>query len=75
MAGCAVTGKLIYAVSSDGYLGIIDPNNHTVVEKVNLNDQAKAGTGKSLCSPQVVNGCVIVGSETGGLRCFVGKSQ
>jgi outer membrane protein assembly factor BamB len=72
LAGCAFTGKAIYAVSSDGYLARLEPADGKLLEKVYLNDQGKAGTGKSLCGPQVVNGRVIVGSETGGLRCYVG---
>ena len=77
LAGCAFTGKLVYAVSNDGYLAILDPKDGKIVEKKTyLNDQGKAGGGRCYCSPQVVNdganGRVIVGSETGGLRCYVG---
>jgi hypothetical protein len=43
-----------------------------VLEKVYLNDERKAGTGLTLSSPQVVGNRIIVGSETGGLRAFVG---
>jgi outer membrane protein assembly factor BamB len=72
LAGCAFTGKMVYAVSDDGNLAVIDPKDGNIVEKIYLNDQARAGEGKCFCAPQVVNGRVIVGSETGGMRCYVG---
>lgn len=72
LAGCAFTGKMVYAVSNDGNLAIINPTDGSIVEKIYLNDQAHAGEGKCCCAPQVVNGRVIVGSETGGMRCFIG---
>jgi len=73
LAGCAFTGKQIYAVSSDGYLAVLDPHNGKVLSKTYLNDQAKPGSGLTMSSPTVVDGCVIVGSETGGLHCFAGS--
>jgi outer membrane protein assembly factor BamB len=73
LAGCAFTGKLIYAVSNDGYLAILDPLDGKILEKKTpLNDASKAGEGRCYCAPQVVNGVLIVGSETGGVRCYVG---
>ncbi len=74
LAGCAFTGQRIYAVSSDGYLAVLDPADGKVVEKLYLNSQAKPGIGLSLSAPQVVDGRVYVGSETGGLLCFVGTA-
>ena len=74
IASCAFTGERIYAVSSDGYLAVIDPKSGKVLEKSYINDQAKAGTGLSTSPPQVANGRVIVGSETGGLQCLVGSA-
>jgi outer membrane protein assembly factor BamB len=72
IAGCAFTGKRVYAVSSDGYLAILDAKNGAVLEKLYLNDQAKPGTGLTMSPPQVAGGRVIVGSETGGLHCLAG---
>jgi outer membrane protein assembly factor BamB len=63
----------VYAVSSDGYLAILDSQDGHVLEKTSLNDQAKPGTGLTLSTPRIAGGRVIVGSETGGLRCFVGS--
>jgi outer membrane protein assembly factor BamB len=73
LAGCACTGQRIYAVSSDGYLAVLAPQDGKVLGKTYLNDHAKPGSGLSLSSPTVMGGRVIVGSETGGLRCFEGS--
>ena len=62
----------VYAVSSDGYLAILDSQDGHVLEKTCLNDQAKPGTGLTLSTPRIGGGRVIVGSETGGLRCLTG---
>ena len=73
LAGCAFTGRWVYAVSSDGYLAVIDFKDGKVLEKTYLNDQAKPGSGLTLSLPQVVGGRVVVGSETGGLHCLLGS--
>ncbi|HWE04073.1 MAG TPA: PQQ-binding-like beta-propeller repeat protein [Tepidisphaeraceae bacterium] len=75
LAGCALAGNRVYAVSRDGYLAIIDANDGKVLEKTYLNDQARPGTGLSVSAPQVVGGRVIAGSETGGLKSFVGSGN
>jgi outer membrane protein assembly factor BamB len=75
LSGCAFTGRRVYAVSNDGYLAVIDSKDGSVLEKKYLNDQAKPGTGLTLASPQIVEERVIVGSETGGLRCFSGSGS
>jgi outer membrane protein assembly factor BamB len=62
-------------VSSDGYLAVLDPRDGKVLSKTYLNDQAKPGSGLSLSSPTVADGCIIVGSETGGLHCFAGSES
>jgi len=74
LAGCAFTGTHVYAVSSDGYLAVLDAQDGQLLEKVFLNDQARPGTGLSLSAPQISAGRVLVGSETGGLRCLIGAS-
>jgi outer membrane protein assembly factor BamB len=73
LSGCAFTGQRVYGVSSDGYLAVLDPKDGHVLEKTCLNDQAKPGTGLTLSTPRIAGGRVIVGSETGGLRCLVGS--
>jgi hypothetical protein len=62
----------VYAVSSDGYLAILDAGDGKILEKIYINDEKEPGTQKTFCAPQVGGGRVIVGSETGGLRCYVG---
>jgi outer membrane protein assembly factor BamB len=73
LAGCAVTPDRIYAVSSDGYLAALANGDGKVLEKFCLNDQSQPGTGLSLSSPQVLDNRILVGSETGGLRCLQGS--
>jgi outer membrane protein assembly factor BamB len=74
LAGCAFTGTHVYAASSDGVLAVLDAQDGKLLEKVYLNDQARPGSGLSLSAPQINAGRVLVGSETGGLRCLVGAS-
>ena len=74
MAGPAFTGSHVYAVSSDGYLAVTDASDGKVLETVYINDPGKPGElGLSISSPMVAGGRLYVGSETGGLRCYVGK--
>jgi outer membrane protein assembly factor BamB len=75
LASAGFAPQAVYAVSNDGYLGVLDPKDGSLLQKVYLNDQSKAGTGLSMSAPQIVNGRVIVGSETGGVRCFVGSGS
>jgi outer membrane protein assembly factor BamB len=72
-AGPAFTGKYVYAVSKDGYLAVLDAKDGAILEKHFLNSEGKPGE-KGLCvsSPTIVNGLLFVGSETGGIRCFMG---
>jgi len=71
LAGPAAAEGLVYAVSRDGYLGVIDAATGELLEKVAINDDANPGReGLSFSSPTVAHGLVIVGSETGGLRCY-----
>jgi outer membrane protein assembly factor BamB len=72
LAGCALTGSQLYAVANDGCLAILDPKTGTVLERTMLNDAGAAASGLSLSAPQVLNGHVIVGSQSGGLRCLSG---
>ncbi|HVT90235.1 MAG TPA: PQQ-binding-like beta-propeller repeat protein [Tepidisphaeraceae bacterium] len=75
IAGCAFAESRIYSVSSDGYLAVLDAKDGKIIEKTYLNDQAKPGTGLTMSMPQVVNGLVIVGSETGGVRAYAGSGD
>ena len=74
LAGPAFTGTHVYAVSQDGCLAVLAATDGKVLEKHDLNARGKPGEmGLSLSSPLVAFGRVYVGSETGGLRSFVGK--
>ncbi len=72
LAGCAVAEDRAYAVSNDGYLAALASADGKLIEKFYLNEQGQPGTGLSLSSPQVLNNRIIVGTETGGLRCLQG---
>ncbi len=73
LGGCIIAGTRVYAASSDGYLAILAVKDGRVLEKIYLNDQAKPGNGLTLSTPCITGGRVVVGSETGGLRCLVGS--
>jgi len=73
LGGCTLAGRRAYVVSSDGYLAVLRLQDGKVLEKVYLNDQGKPGAGLAISTPRIAGGRVIVGSETGGLRCFVGS--
>jgi outer membrane protein assembly factor BamB len=74
LAGAAFTGTHVYAVSQDGYLAVLDAADGKLLEKHYLNAKGKPGeSGLTLSSPLVSGGRVYAGSESGGLRCFIGK--
>ena len=73
LAGPAFTDELVYAVSQDGYLVVLDASDGSQIERHYVNAPGNPGElGLSVSSPFVVGGRVYVGSETGGLRCFAG---
>jgi len=75
LAGPAFTGTHVYATSSDGYLSILDATGGEVLHRVYINHKSKPGElGLTFSSPLVTDGRVIVGSETGGLRCYAGSA-
>jgi outer membrane protein assembly factor BamB len=76
LAGTTQCGECVYAVSSDGFLAILDVKSGQVIEQHLLNDEANPGR-RNLCvsKPEVADGRVFVGSETGGLKCFVGAAS
>ncbi|MCP4375183.1 MAG: PQQ-binding-like beta-propeller repeat protein [bacterium] len=70
LSGSAFTGSHVYTVTHDGYLVVLDAKTGKVIESVYIN--ADPGEmGMSIGSPIVVSGRVYVGSETGGIRCYV----
>jgi outer membrane protein assembly factor BamB len=73
LAGTTLCGHYVYAVSSNGYLVLLDARTGQLLEKHALNNETDPGR-RNLClsSPLVADGRVFVGTETGGLRCFVG---
>ena len=74
LCGPAFAGTHIYAASQNGYLGVVDATSGAVLEKIYLNAKGKPGEmGLTFSSPFVAGGRVFVGSETGGLRAFIGK--
>jgi len=76
LAGPAFTGTHVYATTSDGYLSILDAATGKVLERVYINHESKPGElGLTFSSPLVSGGRVFVGSETGGLRCYVGTGN
>ena len=74
LAGAAFTGSYVYAVSQDGYLGVLAAGDGRLLERHPLNAPGRPGEqGLSVSSPTVAAGRLYVGSETGGLRCFQGR--
>ncbi len=73
LAATAVTKNEVFAVSQNGYLGRMKLDTGETIERIYLNATDKPGEqGLSISSPLVVGGRLFVGSETGGLRCYVG---
>ncbi len=71
LAAPAVTDSEVFAVSQNGYLARFDLATGKELEKLYINSEEKPGAqGLSVSSPLVVNGRLIVGSETGGLRAY-----
>ena len=75
VAGCALTGKHVYAVSNDGYLVILDAKTGEGLKPVQMvNSEALPGElGLCLSAPVIYGSRVYIGSETGGLRCYRGE--
>lgn len=72
LAGCAFTGKYVYAVSKDGFLAVLDAADGRVLEKTRLNEEGKPAEGLCFSTPTIAGGRLFVGTETGGLRCYAG---
>jgi len=74
LGGVAIAGDTVYAVSSDGYMVVLDLKSGSEKDRVYINDVARPGEqGLCISSPFVYNGRVFVGGETGGLRSYVGQ--
>lgn len=74
LAGPAFTGTYVYATTTDGYLTVLDAADGKILERIYINHEEQPGElGLTFSSPLVADGRLYVGSETGGLRCFVGK--
>jgi len=75
MSSPAYTGECIYLTSANGYLLVLDARKEgELIEKHYLNEEP-GERSLTISSPLVVDGRAYVGSETGGLRCFVGKTS
>ncbi len=73
-AGPALSETHVYVLTHDGYLCVLDAESGELVEQHYVNAPDKPGEmGLSTSSPFIAGGKVFVGSETGGLRCFVGE--
>jgi len=76
LAGPALDGEGVWAVSKDGYLAKLALADGAVLDKRFINATDRPGAqGLSISSPTVVGGRLFVGSETGGLRCYAGGDQ
>jgi outer membrane protein assembly factor BamB len=75
LAGPAVSTTHIYIPTRDGQLFILDLPTGQILEKHPLNDPANPGDAKyTLSSPALAHGRLYLGSETGGLRCYIGTT-
>jgi len=73
-AGPALTETHVYLLTHDGYLCVLEAVDGRAVEQHYVNATDKPGEmGLSTSSPFVSGGKVFVGSETGGMRCYVGE--
>jgi outer membrane protein assembly factor BamB len=76
LSGVTLTETRAYAVSKDGYLGVLDVTEGAkkrLLESVPINDEKNPGDqGLCFSAPTVVGGRIYVGSETGGIRCIAG---
>jgi outer membrane protein assembly factor BamB len=73
LAGVAVSddGRTVFAASRDATLALLDAATGNVIERDPLNAQGKPVDKGSFSTPLVVRNKLFIGSETGGLRCFV----
>ncbi|MCC5843458.1 MAG: PQQ-binding-like beta-propeller repeat protein [Verrucomicrobia bacterium] len=73
LGGVSLTPSHVYALSSDGYLLVLDAETGELVEEHYANQTGRPGElGLTIGSPFVSGGRVFVGTETGGLRAYEG---
>ncbi|VGO15231.1 hypothetical protein PDESU_03813 [Pontiella desulfatans] len=77
LAGSAFTGNYVYTVTNGGYLVVLDARRKgLLIQKEYINDRAHPGNNDyTMSTPVIVDGRLYVGSETGGIRCFIGKKN
>jgi outer membrane protein assembly factor BamB len=74
LAGAALTDTHVYAVSSDGYLRVLNAKDGSLVEEHYVNRADRPGEmGLSISSPTISGGRLYLGTETGGLRAYEGR--
>ncbi len=75
LAGPVLASDRVFAVSRDGLLAVLDASDGRIIEKHYVNDPSEpGGLGLTISSPTVAAGRVVLGSETGGVRCYVGTA-
>ena len=73
LAGPAVTPTRVYALSTNGFLAVLDAADGRVLESHYLNSPDRPGELQlAVSAPVVADGMVFVGSETGGFHAFAG---
>lgn len=71
LAGLTIERGLLFAVSQDGFLALMDPASGKLIEKHPLNTRKpEAAPTRSYSTPTLAGERLYVGSEAGGLRCF-----
>ena len=76
LAAAAVTDKEVFAVSQNGYLARFQLEDGKQIEKIYINAEDQPGEqGLCISSPLVAGGRLFVGSETGGMRCYIGGGE
>jgi outer membrane protein assembly factor BamB len=73
LGGVAVSddGRAVFAASQDGTLAVMDAATGKLIDKNKLNAEGKPVKTGSFSSPTLAQNKLFIGSETGGLRCFV----
>lgn len=72
LAGCAVTSSCIYVVNKIGQLHVLKLSDGTPAQPPRNVNGKPGESGYCLSAPIIAEGRLYIGSETGGLRCFVG---
>jgi outer membrane protein assembly factor BamB len=71
-AGALAVADVVFAASQDGYLAMLGAADGKIIQKHKLNHDTRPGEkGLTVSTPVIAGDKLYVGSETGGLRCFV----